>query len=96
MYRFGRDHDVKKRSVNFIIIIILYFNDFFCCRLSEEIMNGVPRSPLHHDHHHHEVAESGGSFEAVYVRNASKSYGVGKRRSTVLRSLDMNVKKGTM
>jgi len=64
-------------------------------------MNGVPRSPLHHHdnhhhHHHHEAAESGGSFEAVYVRNASKSYGVGKRRSTVLRSLDMNVKKGTM
>ncbi len=39
----------------------------------------------------------GGAGEtAVYVRNANKSYGVGKRRATVLRNLDMNVKKGTM
>lgn len=35
-------------------------------------------------------------MEAIYVRNAVKSYGVGKRRSTVLRGLDMTVKKGTM
>jgi len=34
--------------------------------------------------------------EAVYVRNASKGYGVGKRRAQVLRQLNMNVKKGTM
>lgn len=33
---------------------------------------------------------------AVYVRNSFKSYGVGKHRSTVLRNLAMNVKKGTM
>jgi hypothetical protein len=39
--------------------------------------------------------ESGGET-AVYVRNACKSFGVGKRRATVLRNLDMNVKKGTM
>ena len=40
-------------------------------------------------------SETGGET-AVYVRNACKSFGVGKRRSTVLRNLDMNVKKGTM
>ena len=34
--------------------------------------------------------------EAIYVRGAEKSYGVGKRRSMVLRGLDMNVKKGVM
>ncbi|EFX71377.1 ABC protein, subfamily ABCH [Daphnia pulex] len=39
--------------------------------------------------------ESGGET-AVYVRNACKSFGVGKRRATVLRNLDMNVKKGTI
>lgn len=33
---------------------------------------------------------------AVYVRNACKSFGVGKRRATVLRNLEMTVKKGTM
>lgn len=33
---------------------------------------------------------------AVYVRNGFKSYGMGKQRSTVLRNLAMNVKKGTM
>jgi hypothetical protein len=37
-----------------------------------------------------------GGETAVYVRNACKSFGVGKRRATVLRNLDMNVKKGTM
>lgn len=41
-------------------------------------------------------AAGGGAMEAIYVRNAVKSYGVGKRRSTVLRGLDMTVKKGTM
>ena len=34
--------------------------------------------------------------KAVIVQNASKSYGVGKRRSSILRSLDMTVQKGTM
>ena len=34
--------------------------------------------------------------DAVYVRKATKSYGVGRRRSTVLDSFDMIVKKGTM
>ena len=33
---------------------------------------------------------------AVYVRNAQKCYGVGKRRSNILQSLNMTVKKGTM
>lgn len=33
---------------------------------------------------------------AVYVRNACKSFGVGKRRATVLRNLEMTVKKGTI
>nr|CAH0102208.1 unnamed protein product [Daphnia galeata] len=37
-----------------------------------------------------------GGETAVYVRNACKSFGVGKRRATVLRNLDMNVKKGTI
>lgn len=32
----------------------------------------------------------------ITVRTAVKSYGVGKRRSTVLAGLDMNVKKGSM
>ena len=36
------------------------------------------------------------TIKAVSVRNASKSYGVGKRRSSVLSSLDMSVQKGTM
>ena len=36
------------------------------------------------------------TVKAVSVRNASKSYGVGKRRSSVLSSLDMSVQKGTM
>lgn len=42
--------------------------------------------------------DSGGgiSESAVYVRDACKSFGVGKRRATVLRNLEMNVKKGTM
>lgn len=44
------------------------------------------------------VQDSGGGTaeSAVYVRNACKSFGVGKRRSNVLRNLEMNVKKGTM
>jgi len=33
---------------------------------------------------------------AVYVLNAQKSYGIGKRRSNILQSLNMAVKKGTM
>lgn len=33
---------------------------------------------------------------AIYVRNLYKSYGTGKDRSTILRSLDMTVKQGTM
>ena len=36
------------------------------------------------------------SVEAIYVRNANKSYGVGKRRTVILDNLDMNVKKGSM
>ena len=34
--------------------------------------------------------------KAVCVRNASKGYGLGKRRSNVLRSLHMTIRKGTM
>lgn len=44
----------------------------------------------------HDAEANVSGVEAIYVRNASKSYGVGKRRAQVLRSLDMNVKKGTM
>ena len=33
---------------------------------------------------------------AVYVRNAFKNYGFGKRQSNILKSLNMTVKKGTM
>lgn len=36
------------------------------------------------------------SVEAIYVRNANKSYGVGKRRTVILDNLDMNVKKGSI
>lgn len=42
------------------------------------------------------VANSAPEEAAVYVRNAVKSYGVGKHRSAILRNLSMNVKKGTM
>ena len=37
-----------------------------------------------------------GPSEAIYVRHAFKSYGMGKKRAHVLRNLDMNVKRGTM
>ena len=33
---------------------------------------------------------------AVFVQNAQKSYGIGNRRSNILQSLNMAVKKGTM
>ena len=33
---------------------------------------------------------------AVCVQDASKAYGIGKRRSNVLNSLDLIVKNGTM
>ncbi|EFX78467.1 ABC protein, subfamily ABCH [Daphnia pulex] len=66
-------------------------------------MNGVgapktsapPSPPIHRSGADNE-AGSAGIAEAIFVRNACKSYGVGKRRSTVLRGLDMNVKKGTI
>lgn len=41
----------------------------------------------------------GGSIcrsQAVLVRKATKSYGAGRNRSTVLDGLDMTVKKGSM
>ena len=41
-----------------------------------------------------EVVDAANS--AVYVRSAQKSYGIGKRRSNILKSLNMTVKKGTM
>jgi hypothetical protein len=45
-----------------------------------------------------EEAQHYDSFDesAVYVRNALKSYGFGKRQSNILQSLNMTVKKGTM
>ena len=43
-----------------------------------------------------DIASNNGCAEAIYVRRAEKSYGVGKRRSMILRGLDMNVKKGVM
>lgn len=66
--------------------------------MSEDMMNGVgaPPSPPVHRNGVDNEAGNAGVTEAIFVRNASKSYGVGKRRSTVLRGLDMNVKKGTM
>ncbi|XP_046646482.1 ABC transporter G family member 20-like isoform X3 [Daphnia pulicaria] len=71
--------------------------------MSEDMMNGVgapktsapPSPPIHRSGADNE-AGSAGIAEAIFVRNACKSYGVGKRRSTVLRGLDMNVKKGTI
>lgn len=59
----------------------------------------TPRTAHHHHHHHHHSGDSEGGVgaeAAIYVRNACKSYGVGKRRATVLRNLDMTVKKGHM
>jgi len=54
-------------------------------------------------HRRHEsetnVNPSGGSRrieQAVLVRNANKSYGVGRNRSAVLEGLDMTVKRGSM
>jgi hypothetical protein len=41
-------------------------------------------------------SEIAGVSKAVIVQKASKSYGVGKRRSQILHSLDMLVEKGTM
>ena len=35
-------------------------------------------------------------LEAVYVRGAEKSYGIGKKRTKILSKFDMNVKKGVM
>ena len=32
----------------------------------------------------------------ILIRNAVKSYGIGKNRCEVLKGLDMSVKKGTM
>ena len=43
-----------------------------------------------------EEVEQDATNSAVYVRNAQKSYGIGKRRSNILQSLNMTVKKGTM
>lgn len=73
--------------------------------MSEDMMNGVgapktsasapPSPPIHRSVADNESG-SAGVTEAIYVRNAVKSYGVGKRRSHVLRGLDMNVKKGAM
>lgn len=33
---------------------------------------------------------------AVLVRNCVKSYGVGSRRATILKGIDMDVERGTM
>ena len=43
-----------------------------------------------------EEVEQDATNSAVYVRNAQKSYGIGKRRSNILQSLNMTMKKGTM
>lgn len=45
---------------------------------------------------HSETTNSIDLADGVVVRNAVKSYGVGKRRSTVLNGLEMTVKKGAM
>ena len=34
--------------------------------------------------------------QGVLVRNANKSYGVGKNRCEIIKGLEMNVKNGTM
>jgi hypothetical protein len=34
--------------------------------------------------------------QGVLIRNASKIYGVGKKRCAVLNGIDLSVKKGTM
>ena len=43
-----------------------------------------------------EEVEQDATNSAVYVRNAQKSYGIGKRRSNILQSLNMAVEKGSM
>ena len=43
-----------------------------------------------------ESSRSTHDTHGVVVRNAVKSYGVGKGRSTILKGLDMNVMKGSM
>ena len=70
---------------------------------SQQTKSSAPPTPQirHHGDNASAIvvdSESSGPspMEAIYVRNAVKSYGVGKRRSTVLRGLDMTVKKGTM
>jgi hypothetical protein len=95
----------KKLINNSWILSFFFFFLFgrFFNRMSEDMMNGVgapktsapPSPPIHRSGADNE-AGSAGIAEAIFVRNACKSYGVGKRRSTVLRGLDMNVKKGTM
>ena len=42
------------------------------------------------------VANDDDTVDAVYVRNATKCFGVGKRRAPVFRKLDMTVKRGAM
>jgi hypothetical protein len=53
----------------------------------------IPSNLSEEAHHHDSNGEVG---SAVYVRNALKCYGFGKRQSNILKSLNMTVKKGTM
>lgn len=46
--------------------------------------------------HNNNFHSNDDAVDAVCVRNASKGYGIGKRRSNVLKSLNMTIKKGTM
>lgn len=54
----------------------------------------IPLNLSEEAHHHDSNGEVG--YSAVYVRNALKCYGFGKRQSNILKSLNMTVKKGTM
>jgi hypothetical protein len=60
---------------------------------AEPVVTMVPPSLSQGDDGAYSVTDT---VKAVSVRNASKSYGVGKRRSSVLSSLDMSVQKGSM
>lgn len=41
-------------------------------------------------------SSSDSNVQGVTVRNAIKSYGVGRKRTAILKGFDMNVKKGSM
>lgn len=64
--------------------------------MTEEVNDIVVDSIKAHRTSSYKPSPTAESRNAIYVRNLYKSYGTGKNRSTILRSLDMTVKQGTM